>query len=96
MADPDVDSFQELVKSGAQDADDFLLGNPKNASGISSQLDGDDLGDLFGAQTVTSQGYVDTADVEEAKPLHPPGGDVAVPVADYNRMLFEAARCRRC
>ena len=42
----------------------------------------------FGAQTVTSQGYVDTADVEEAKPLHPPGGDVAVPIADYNRMLY--------
>ena len=90
MAELDFDSFQELVKSGAQDADDVLLGNPNNASGISSQQDGYDVGDLFGAQTVTSQGYVDTADVEEAKPQQSTGGDVAVPIADYNRILFEA------
>ena len=82
MAELDFDSFQELVKSGAQDADDVLLGNPNNASGISSQQDGYDVGDFFGAQTVTSQGYVDTADVGEAKPQQSTGGDVAVPIAD--------------
>ena len=90
MAEHDLDSFQELVESGAQDADGFLLGTPNVASGVFNPHDSPDVGDLFGAQTVTSQGYVDTADVEEAKPQQSSGGDVAVPMSDYNRILFEA------
>ena len=90
MADLDFGSFQEMVESGAQDAEGLLLGNSNNSSGVSNQHDTPEVGDLFGAQSVTSQGYVDTADVEEAKPQQSTGGDVAVPISDYNRMLFEA------
>ena len=66
MFRPDPESFADLVKSGAQDAVDDTLGDQIGSYNVLGNMNA--AVDLFDGQTVTSQGNVDTADVEEAKP----------------------------